>query len=783
MNQLPKKKYYLFVILGCFLLILCVICTKNRWDKIEKATQSKNKMPTLTNYSFKSDGTAIKHLLTGWYNPEENFIWASENADIQIPLNNSCDYDMSINYLFHTLSENTTIYINNIELFTLDTTKKTAYVHITRDLLNENGSQIISFRTTGACSPYSIGSHEDTRILGVAIQSINIFPINQPLGNRLYNHMGMIYLISSAFLVTVFLLYKKDIKDKNFWRSFAIAIVSYECYLCLLAGLMAMIHIPVDVFSISFVNIICATSILFRIMRQKNIQKYYLRIDDSLFIIFFTIFIICIFFRRFTPDLKIIFETSDPGVHLRMAMDFVNSKTVNNMYIGQLLDGLFIESLMGIFDGELVYKSFIIQRGINLYVSGIMFWAVVQKDDQGITMRLVTYAVTLVYILDYPYNDFLYGFVYLQMTITVICYLIGIMQDYMEAETNIWTYGLLIGAGCLSIGIGYTLFAPPVYISIFVLVVYKAFREKWLFSNNKLIINKRFIFCNLTIFLLPSILTLWFILIAPRLNNGSFPQIGNSLRVEGGIYRNLYSDFVLYSIPAVYGIIYGIRSKKINLLSFLCPIFGLYYFLFLYRMLSNEISTYYFYKLNYLLWMIILVAFTIGIAEFFRHDKILFITYISGVTLLVSIFFTNVENFYQEKNSYYMGYTNSNALFRVFECNKNFLDNSIQTIHQGFIPQGLVDISHNVLNMNPREKMIFIGHWMHLYWYEALTGQRLEANISHEPYEKVIEDYKNGTYGEYAVVRKDDFGDFGVYQQYILDNIIYESDYAYIIKR
>ena len=466
-----------------------------------------------------------------------------------------------------------------------------------------------------------------------------------------------------------------------------------------------------------------------------------------------------------------------------MAMDFVNSKKVNNMYIGQLLDGLFIESLMSIFDGELVYKSFIIQRGINLYISGIMFWAVVQKDEQGITMRLITYAITIIYILGYPYNDFLYGFVYLQMTITVICYLIGLMQDYMDRQVNIWTYGLLIGAGCLSIGIGYTLFAPPVYISIFALILYKAFQEKWLFSNNILKINKRFILCNLTIFLLPSIMTLWFILIAQRLGNGSFPHIGDSLRVEGGIYRNLYSDFILYSIPAICGTIYGFKTKKINLLSFLCPIFSLYYFLFLYRMLSNEISTYYFYKLNYFLWLVILILFTIGIEEFLKHDKILFITYIFGVTILASIYFTNIENLLQEKNSFYMGFTNSNVFFRVFECNKNFTSSNPQTIHQGFIPQGLIDTCHDVLNMNPREKMIFIGHWMHLYWYEALTNQRLEANISHEPYEKVIEDYKNGIYGDYAVVRKDDFGEFGIYQQYILDNVIYENNYAYIIKR
>lgn len=581
------------------------------------------------------------------------------------------------------------------------------------------------------------------------------------------------YIISSVVIITVFMILKKYEQKQNFWRSIIMSIAAYQCYLCMIAGLMTFFHIPVDTISVSVVNIISTIFMLIIIKKKKEIQRYYISVADSLFLLLLFSIVVCIFFRRFTTDLLIMFETSDPGPHLKMAMNFVNNKAVDFMYIGQLINGLMIETFMPIFSGELVYKTFIIQCGINFFMAGAVFWAVFQKSIKSKSMRLIVYATTLIYLLGYPYNDFLYGFVYLQMTVTMICYLIGLIQDFMDEQINIWIWSGLVGCGCLSVSIGYTLFAPPVYISILAVTVYKAHREKWFFSG-KCLLNKRFIVCVMNIFLLPTFLTLWFTIIAPKINENLI-NYGSALGAEGAIYRNLYSDFLLFCVPALYGTVRKIQKREINLLPFLLPVFGIYYTVFLCLMLTNHVSTYYFYKLNYLLWMLILVSFAIGIEEFWQKDKCLFTLSTLGMAALAIIYVTKIEYRYQEKNIEYLPFADAGVFFRVNTWNRWLYDNKSQ------MSEGLVEVSGVVNDIEGNEPVVFIGYWQDLYWYEALTNQRFEG-LHYYSYEDVMESFKRGEFGEYAVVKKESEG-LEKYQQYILDNMIYESEYAYIIER
>lgn len=584
----------------------------------------------------------------------------------------------------------------------------------------------------------------------------------------------MIYLSSAVILIIAFMLLQKFEKRQNFWRSLAMAIMAYECYLCMIAGVMTVIHIPVDIYSVSVINIASIVCIGIIIYKKRKVQSYYINIFDSIFVFFLAMLVGYLFVSRFTTDLKIIFQTSDPGTHLKMAMNFVNTKSVDGMYIGQLMNGLMIESLIKIFPGELAYKSLIIQCGINLFMAGMAFWAVVQRYGSNMVLRLLTFVVTVAYVLGYPYNDMLYGFVYLQMTITVVCFLIALMQDYVYEKVNIWLWGVLVGASCLSVSIGYTLFAPPVYISVLLFVAYKAYRENWLKTDSGFPLNKKFILCALDIFLLPTFLTLWIILILPKIN-GTATDYGVAMLLEGAIYRNLYSDFLLYAIPAFYGIVCGVKKRKLNLLSFMFPIFGIYYLFFLFRMLMDKVSTYYFYKLNYLFWMLLLVSFVIGMKELIHREKTFFASIMCGMILLAAIYISGFESNCQNKNINYLPYADTNSFFRIYNCNKEFEEAPIQ------MADGLVEVSGVVNRKYKEQDVVFVGYWQDVFWYEALTNQRFPG-LHYYTYAEVFEMFKAGQYGEYAVIKKDSEG-LEAYQQLIQDKAVYENEYAYIIKR
>lgn len=588
----------------------------------------------------------------------------------------------------------------------------------------------------------------------------------------------MLYFTTSGILVALSLLLKKSERKQNALRSLIMAIIAYECYLCLLAGVLTTLHIPVSAATVSVCNICCIVGTGLLLYKQKQIQSYFVDYKDMLFLLFLGGIIAFLFIQRFTPDMdRILFGTSDPATHLKMAMNFIHNKAVDGMYIGQLINGLFIDSMRIIFSDELIYKSFLIQYGFNFFLSGAMLWAVLQKYQTGAVMRLFVYAVTIAYTLGYPYNDFLYGFVYLQMTITVICYLIGLMQDFMEKPANIWVWGIFTGAGCLAVSIGYTLLAPPVYLSILGLVAYKAHQEKWLTASRRFLFSRRFLLCALNIFFIPCFLTIWIIFVLPAIH-GSLPSYGFAMSAtEGAIYRNFFSDFLLFVVPAIYGIVSRYKLKKVSLLSFLWPIFGVYYTLFLTLMLSGKITTYYFYKLNYLLWMLLICSFTVGMHALWKKEKALFVILISPLLLLTGIYSSGFEEKLREADMNRIPFADSAAFFRVYAFNTTLQENSY------LISDGLIDICSKIHDAKEIDSAVFIGYWQDLYWYEALTDQRFDG-LHFYTYTDLMERFQAGEYGAYAVIQKKKTRKkMKPYRDYIDAHLIYENKDVWLIQR
>lgn len=576
----------------------------------------------------------------------------------------------------------------------------------------------------------------------------------------------MIYLISSIIWIVAFTLFPKYKEKQNIWRSLILSIMSYECYLCLFAGIMTVIRIPVDIYTISLVNLLAIAGMICYMWRNRKIQKYYIKLMDSVFILGIAVLIGYLMLDRFTVDMKIVFQTIDPSAHISSTMDFVRNKTLKGMYVSQLMNGLMIEGLGGIFTNEFVYKSYIIQYGLNFFMAAAVFWSVVERYGTNIIMKLIVYAATVAYVLGYPYNDMLYGFTYLQVTVTLVCYIIALIQDYYCEEEKPWLWELLISMGCLAVGIGYTLFAPPVYIAVFLSIIYREYQK-----GRPL---KKIIVQLLRVFALPSVMTVFVTMIAAQIGDKPIYYIG-ALGVEGEAYRNLYSDFLLFSIPAVYGFVATLKKKKVNILAFLIPVFGMYYVGAGILMLCDKLSTYYFYKLNYMTWMLVLVLFVMGMRELLQLDKKIFGVVLSGILLLTAIYISGKETVYQNSDKLYLPYADSGAFFRIYTCNREFRNQPIQK------SEDLVDICGVVDENYSKEKVIFIGYWENSRWYDALTNQDNEDILGQNCAEMLARFY-NGELGEYAVVEKNSEG-IDSYKEQLTKDSIYENNFAYIVRR
>lgn len=585
----------------------------------------------------------------------------------------------------------------------------------------------------------------------------------------------MFYFITMGILLGVFLIFPKTKKKQNLLVWIPISFIAYECLSCFWTGAMSILHISANIYTVAICNIVLSAFLIFYILKKGNIQEYYIKIEDIGFIIIYTIFLYIVWKNRYTPNLLIRFETSDPGTHLKMAMNFVNNQSVDGMYLGQVTNGLFIESLSKVFSGTYIYKAFIIKYGINFYISGLIFYAASIGYAKKIGQKIIVYVITFIYILGYPYNDMVFGFVYLQLTITVIGYLLTIMKLYIEdKEINGHVFRMLLALGCLGVGIGYTLFAPITFIAILICIIYKAKKEEWLINKNGFFFHLDFIKTGLQIFLIPTIFTVWFLVLKPAFND-SLINYENALNIEGYIYRNLYSDFLLYIVFSIYGIIISFKNKKINLCAVLLPLGFLYFVIFYIKMINQEVSTYYFYKINYLLWLLILVCFVIGLMEVLKKEKVLAICYLIGMGVLFTINFTGFEYKYYEKNINYIPFTDANSFFHIFSYNKTINE------RQSEIKQELVAMCDEIDNSYKDQGVVmFIGYWMDLYWYEALTNQRFEEEYKWKTIEQKVEDFCKGEYGKYILVIKESEEYLENEDAFHKLKRIYENDYAFI---
>ncbi len=107
--------------------------------------------------------------------------------------------------------------------------------------------------------------------------------------------------------------------------------------------------------------------------------------------------------------------------------------------------------------------------------------------------------------------------------------------------------------------------------------------------------------------------------ILPSFQNANSIKATNQITLEGYIYRNLFSNFtIIYSI-FVY---YLKRQTKINFHTILTWVLVIYMCILYLGTRKGLVSTYYFYKTYFVMWLVILYGFYRGMVYTIEHTKI-----------------------------------------------------------------------------------------------------------------------------------------------------------------
>jgi len=418
--------------------------------------------------------------------------------------------------------------------------------------------------------------------------------------------MEIIYIISVICLLVTTMLIKKSEEKQNVLLRGALSIILYSAYNILLSFVFLIIHLKYELLPLSIINIIISGITAFIIYKKKEIQKYYIRIKDIIFLVILLVVVGGIGMKQYGFPVKIKYETTDPAVHFRAAKDFYESKQID--WAG-MMPGAFVntEILFDTFDiiipEENFYYLYIGFDLIMLYLMGAIMYLGITNKIEGKRKSIITMIFALIFICGYPLNSMMFGYAYLSLAILYMTTLLAVGINMKDKEIKLLPLCVEMFLIVFALFFSYYFFVPVVYSAFGLYILFDMIKNKKT-KNILSIITKENIIKVLTILILPTICGFCYFILPGLMKTGE-TTVGHIV-AEGYIYRDLYSNFVLLAPLTIYYVFYNIKNKKNSLSTIMLIIGGIFTLYLLKKGLRAEVSSYYYFKMYFLLWILAL---------------------------------------------------------------------------------------------------------------------------------------------------------------------------------
>lgn len=613
--------------------------------------------------------------------------------------------------------------------------------------------------------------------------------------------MGILYLFSCLILIISFILIRKKEKTADFLVWFSITLVLKLCYNSFICYIFDLFHIPIELIYLMLLNLAISGIMIFHI-KNKGIQKYEFNKQSFIVCSILLIAVLSISLVRFNFFNNISYETTDPALHYSMAFDFYKSNSLltentlfpsfgdfeGTMIISYVNIGLLFKSMTGIIPEMYYYKLFTFFDALMFAVSCLSFISsisFIMKEKHKLTFFILI--VAFFYIFGYPLNNMLFGFFYLGITIMVINTIITVIEQYKDEELNKYDeliFLIILFLLNFSVFFGYYLFVPVVYASEFIyFFIENVYSDKKLYLKN--IFEKRYVLMNCICLFLPFILGFIFFLFPS--SGGETGSAISPFANEGYIYRDLYSNFIIFIPFILYQIYSNIKSKKydFSIIFFIIQaIFTLGIFIFV---LKGMAATYYFYKNYFVLSLLCFYIFLNTINSLVADKNIAFIN-CCGITivLLFSAFILNLENKLYNINILINPTPKITSYFDIYANNRNYLNNSPILDEK--------DIQTIIYYENNKEKLPLyndaipvIGSTQMRMWFYCLTldnpnfnSQGIYNEFNEESF--TFEEFKGSNYEHFISLYS--FEELGIDRNDLSEfEIIFENSSSFILKR
>jgi hypothetical protein len=308
------------------------------------------------------------------------------------------------------------------------------------------------------------------------------------------------------------------------------------------------------------------------------------------------------------------YDTTDASTHFAAAINTVEEDGVlintnvnypinidfEHLLIGAYINsGIFFEIFRGNLEDMDIYKLYIFFDMFMLFISGIVMYAMVSEINKKQVIRYIGFIIAIIYTLGYPLNSVIMGCAYLTLSL-IFATAIILIWNKKETISGI-SFSILLFIFNLGLVHSYILFGIVVLLSEIIL---------YLIQDKKKAI-KTILIC----IILP--LATWIIY-----TNNAQDEV-NLIKEEGPMYKNYYSNFIIY-IPFIIYLIY-MKIKDKEKIDFSTVLFGIMFVLLpIAYILKNEkiISSYYYSKFYYLLWIPTLFLFVKSLYAIYRQRKL-----------------------------------------------------------------------------------------------------------------------------------------------------------------
>ncbi len=537
-------------------------------------------------------------------------------------------------------------------------------------------------------------------------------------------------------------------------------------YQCLLAAIFSIVHIPVNIVSVGIGDFVLSIVLWFFIVKKKKIQSYQYEKVDVGFLIFLVVMVALFAKQRYGLDLHIHYQTIDPAQHLKNAMDMIKEQRVTAMFYASFHNGLLIQWLAPLRKASQYYQIYVLGDILHFLLAGFTFYAVIRRYMKDNYLKAAAFFVGAVYLFGYPANSTIFGFSYLGMCVTIIACTIIITDAYIHEEITKWLGITFLSLCCLGVFECYVLFMPVVFFSVFFCVLRNQKKLGKLISLDTVKV------C-LGIFLVPTFLGLYFTYLG--IFGSGDTTVGSAIAQEGGIYKDLFSNFALLLPIALFGYYHLYKEKKNWIILYLFPCLVLFLLGLFSLGMSGRVSSYYFYKNYYLLWLIVFILAFAGILYIEKGNRILLFLCAIIWFGIAHVGTMDIEDRIEHMNPQFVVNSNSNAYCDIFIFNRDALFNAAYPFPKVQLYQYAME------NLSDTKEYIpLAGGFEDYFWMEAVTGQR---NSDFRYWDEGTDSFFQRLQKvEYVMVLKD--GD--IYLQYpeYFDSLdkVYENDLGYIAK-